>query len=251
MQPKGTIRYKPTPDMTLFGGWSRGFRSGGFNQTGVGAVAEANGILGVHDTFGAEVADTWEVGFKGDFMDHRLSANLSLFDTQATNSYFFVFLAANSTQNLGNLDADYKGGELELAFHVTDHWDTYASYGYTHSNITSMEDPSVVGNQAPLVSRDTINAGVQYHTPVGNNMNLTARVDYQQIGRTWWEPYNVTSRDPVNLVDARVGLESGKWTATAWSKNLTNTIYNAEYSPGNFLWKAQPRSYGVEFGYKF
>jgi iron complex outermembrane receptor protein len=55
----------------------------------------------------------------------------------------------------------------------------------------------------------------------------------------------------VNLVDARVGLESGKWTATAWSKNLTNTIYNAEYSPGNFLWKAQPRSYGVEFGYKF
>jgi iron complex outermembrane receptor protein len=82
-------------------------------------------------------------------------------------------------------------------------------------------------------------------------MNLTARVDYQQIGRTWWEPYNVTSRDPVNLVDARLGLESGKWTLTAWSRNLTNTIYNAEYSPGNFLWKAQPRSYGVEFGYKF
>ncbi len=253
VQPKGTIRYKLTPDMTLFGGWSRGFRSGGFNQTGVGAVAEAQKppILGVHDTFGAEVADTWEVGFKGNFPDQRMTLNVSLFDTQATNSYFFVFLAANSTQNLGNLDADYKGGEIELTWHATDHWDTYASYGYTHSKITSMEDPTVIGNQAPLVSRDTINAGVQFHTPLSNALNLVARVDYQQIGRTWWEPYNVTSRDPVNLVDARVGVESGKWTATAWSKNLTNTIYNAEYSPGNFLWKAQPRSYGVEFGYKF
>ena len=42
-QPKGTLRYKPTDDLTFYGGWSRGFRSGGFNQTGVGAVAAADG----------------------------------------------------------------------------------------------------------------------------------------------------------------------------------------------------------------
>ena len=40
-QPKATLRYKPTDDLTFYGGWSRGFRSGGFNQTGVGAVARA------------------------------------------------------------------------------------------------------------------------------------------------------------------------------------------------------------------
>jgi len=38
---------------------------------------------------------------------------------------------------------------------------------------------------------------------------------------------------------------------TAWSKNLTNKIYNAEFSPGGFLWRALPRQYGVEFGYRF
>ena len=38
-QPKATLRYKPNDDWTFYGGWSRGFRSGGFNQTGVGAVA--------------------------------------------------------------------------------------------------------------------------------------------------------------------------------------------------------------------
>ncbi len=44
LQPKVTLRYKPTTNVTFYGGWSRGFRSGGFNQTGVGAVARASGI---------------------------------------------------------------------------------------------------------------------------------------------------------------------------------------------------------------
>ena len=42
-QPKGTLRFKPTDNLTFYGGWSRGFRSGGFNQTGVGAVAAVGG----------------------------------------------------------------------------------------------------------------------------------------------------------------------------------------------------------------
>ena len=62
----------------------------------------------------------------------------------------------------------------------------------------------VIGNQAPLVSSDTINAGVQYRQPFGNGLTGTARLDYNEIGRTWWEPYNVTSRDPVS------------WSICAW-----------------------------------
>ena len=251
LQPKGTLRYKPTDYLTFYGGWSRGFRSGGFNQTGVGAVAQESGIAGVHDLFNAEVADTWEVGFKGDFLDHRLSVTGALFDTKSTNGYFFVFLAANSTQNLGNLDAKYKGGEISINAHPTDNLLLYASYGYTDSKITNMEDPSVIGNQAPLVTRDTINAGAQYTWPLDNGLRVVGRFDYQQLGRTWWDPYNVTSRDPVNLLDARLSLQNDKWALTAWSKNLTDSIYNAEFSPGGFLWKAQPRTFGLQFAYKF
>jgi iron complex outermembrane recepter protein len=250
-QPKGTLRYKPMEDITLYGGWSRGFRSGGFNQTGVGAVAAANNIAGVHDQFNAEVADTWEVGAKGQFLDHRINAGLSFFSTRSQNGYFFVFLAANSTQNLGNLDANYKGVEFEINAKATEHLDLYLNMGYTDSNITHMEDPSVIGNQAPLVTKDTLNAGFQYHQPVAADMNGIFRLDYQYIGRTWWDPYNVTSRDPVSLVNLRTGLDTSKWSATVWAKNLTDTIYNAEFSTGGFLWKAQPRTYGVDFTYKF
>jgi iron complex outermembrane receptor protein len=250
-QPKLTLRYKPAENMTLYGGYSRGFRSGGFNQTGVGAVADDNGVFGVNDLFEAEIADTYELGFKGQFMDQRLNVGATLFQTESENSYFFVFLAANSTQNLGNLDADYEGAEIELSARPTDRLDLYLSYAYTDSEITKMEDPSVVGNEAPLVSRHTANAGVQYRQPLGDALDLTFRVDYRQTGETWWEPYNVTSRDTIDVVDARLSLGGDKWMATAWGKNLNDEEYNQEFSPGGFLFKALPQRYGVEFLYKF
>jgi iron complex outermembrane receptor protein len=255
-QPKATLRYKPDDDWTFYGGWSRGFRSGGFNQTGVGAVARANGVLGVNDTFNAEIADTAEIGFKSQFLDRRLSVDGDVFYTKSTNGYFFVYIAADSTQNLGNLNATYKGAELSLTARPTDRVNLYASYGYTDSRITAMADPTVIGNQAPLVSKNTANAGVQYRQPLVEGLNGTVRLDYQEIGRTWWEPYNITSRDPVSLVDLRLGLQAERWTLTAWSKNLTNKIYNAEFSPGNvggagFLWRALPRRYGVDLDYRF
>ena len=252
-QPKVTLRYKPGENVTFYGGWSRGFRSGGFNQTGVGAVARnsAPPILGVNDLFNAEVADTWEVGVKGQFLDRRLNAGLALYRTKSTNGYFFVFLPANSTQNLGNVDATYKGAELELNARVTDQFDVYANFGYTDSEITGMEDPAVIGNQAPLVTKDTLNVGAQYRQPLSNGLNATFRADFQRLGRTWWEPYNTTSRDPLSLLDLRIGLDGEKWSVTAWSKNLTNKLYNAEFSPGGFLFRATPRRYGLEFTYKF
>jgi iron complex outermembrane receptor protein len=246
----------PNENWTFYGGWSRGFRSGGFNQTGVGDVAIANGVQGVNDLFEAEVADTYEIGFKSQFLDHRLLLDADVFHTDSTNGYFFVYIAADSTQNLGNLDATYKGVEVSLTARPTDRLELYAAYGYTDSRITNMADPSVIGNEAPLVSRDTINLGIQYRQPLSDGLSTTMRVDYNQIGRTWWEPYNITSRDPVSLVDARIGLQGGKWALTAWSKNLTDTKYNAEFSPGNvggagFLWRALPRRYGLNFDYHF
>ena len=251
VQPKGTLRYKPTDNVTFYGGWSRGFRSGGFNQTGVGAVAESEGKLGVHDVFQAEVADTWEVGVKSQFLDRRLNANLALYHTDSHNGYFFFYDSVTSTQNLGNLDATYRGGELELNARATDWLDLYANFGYTDGKITHMEDPTVVGNKPPLLTKDTVNAGFQVHQPVGDGLNGVLRLDYQLIGRTWWDPYDLTSRDPVNLVNLRTGVEADRWSVTAWSKNLTNKIYNAEFSTGGFLWRAPPRRYGVDFAFKF
>ena len=63
--------------------------------------------------------------------------------------------------------------------------------------------------------------------------------------------YNTTVRDPIHLVDARAGVEGASWGLYAFASNLFNEEYNAEFSPGGFVFKARPRVYGVEASYRF
>lgn len=260
LQPKATLRFKPSDDTMLYAGYSRGFRSGGFNQTGVGTA----GIAGVVDLFDQETADTYEAGVKARFADGRVSTSLSAYFTKAEGSYFFVFDPNTSTQNLGNLDeVEYKGFEAEIQARVGEGWDLYLRGGYTDSEIKASErDPNDVGNQAPLVSEYTINAGVQYRHEFAGGMNFFVRPDLTIIGDTYWYPDNFTVRDPVNLVNLRAGIGGESWSFTAWSKNLTDEEYNAEWSPGpqffpnpgytnNFVFKAPPMVWGVDFTYHF
>jgi iron complex outermembrane receptor protein len=53
------------------------------------------------------------------------------------------------------------------------------------------------------------------------------------------------------VVDARAGVTFDGISVTAFAQNLFNEIYNAEFSPGGFVFRARPRRYGVEIGYKF
>jgi iron complex outermembrane receptor protein len=261
-QPKFTLRYKPNDDVMMYAGWSRGFRSGGFNQTGVGAAE----IAGIDDLFDKETADTIEAGIKAQLWDGQLSTSFTAFHTTAEGSYFFVFDPNTSTQNLGNLEeVEYIGFEAEVQSRVTDWLELYARAGYTDSEIKeSSRDPNDVGNQAPLVSEYTINLGAMISgpLPIGNDLTYFIRPDYQIIGDTYWYPDNFTVRDPVNLLNLRAGFGSETWTVTAWSRNLTDEEYNAEWSPGpqffpnpgytnNFVFKAQPLVWGLDFTYRF
>jgi iron complex outermembrane receptor protein len=262
VQPKATLRYKPADNATIYGGYSRGFRSGGFNQTGVGTA----GIAGVGDLFDEETANTYEVGAKTEWFDRRLKANASVYYTEAKGTYFFVFDPNTSTQNLGNLGkVNYVGGELELNGRITDGLDAYLDLGYTDSDIRKSDrDPNDVGNQAPLVSRYTANIGAQYRhgIPIFSNLTGFIRTDYEIIGPTWFYPDNFTRRKAVNLLNLRLGVEANRWSVTFWSKNLTNEKYNSEWSPGpmffpnpgysnNFVFKALPLRWGADVAYRF
>ena len=132
--------------------------------------------------------------------------------------------------------------------------------GLTDSEIDKAADESHVGNQAPLVSEITANVGATYRRNTemaGGNADFIARFDYQYTGETWWEPGNVSSRTPVTVVDLRIGYEvEDDWSLMLWSKNAFDEEYNTEYSPGpapgyNFLWKALPARWGVDFTKRF
>jgi len=256
MQPKLTVRWRPSEDWMLYADASRGFRSGGFNQTGVGTAVPYPGI---EDIFDEQIADTYEVGAKGELNDGKLRLSAALYHTTLEGAYFFYYDAGTNTQNLGSLtEVEYQGAEFEMSALLGDYFTLNAGIGLTDSEITEVpEDGSGLsqawlGNQAPLVSEVTANVGLQFDAPIGNGMNVFARADYQYLGETWWEPDNYSSRSGVNLIDARVGLVAeGNWGVTVWVRNATDKEYNTEFSPNanrslNFLWKAQPVRYGIE-----
>jgi iron complex outermembrane receptor protein len=71
-----------------------------------------------------------------------LSFNGAVFTTKSKNSYFFVFLAANSTQNLGNVpETRIDGFELEAFVTPARDIQINAALGMTWSEIKEFPDP--------------------------------------------------------------------------------------------------------------
>ena len=261
-QPQAILRYEVNPNLNLYASWSRGFRSGGFNQTGVATAAAGAGFPGVTDLFKAEHAESFEGGFKSRWAGGRVTFNGSVYTTTSKNGYFFVYLASNSTQNLGNIpEVRYTGFDLDGSVRVTDDFQLNAGFGYTDSSVKKYYTGYGfrLGQQAPLVSKYTFNASAQYTPRLNDQLNWLFRIDYNRIGRTYfWEADTapagtptIISRNPVDLVDARVGVQGNDWSLVVWAKNLNDHIYNAEYSPGGFVFKALPRRWGVDLTKKF
>ncbi|MCF8475087.1 MAG: TonB-dependent receptor [Emcibacter sp.] len=249
LQPKISLKYAATDDVNLYASYGEGFRSGQYNQYGVGAAAAGVGVNGVTDVVDAEVAKTYEVGFKSDLADGRLRLNAALFHTK-TNPLYFVFVGAVGAQVLVNIDeVRLMGGEIEAVARVSDGFDVYASFGYTDSEILNdILNPANVGNRAPYVPKTTFNVGAQYRTDITKDLGIVARVDYEHRGAQYWDPENSTARSALDLVNARIGLEDtdGKWSIAASVNNLTDKAYNSEWVLGGFSHPATPRTWHLD-----
>ena len=76
--PKVSLDWRPTDDVMLYASWSRGYRSGGFSN-------RAQTVFSANRPFGPETVDSYEIGEKGAFLDHRLVVNLSAFIAKYNN----------------------------------------------------------------------------------------------------------------------------------------------------------------------
>ena len=91
VQPKVTLKHRVADNFNWFITWSEGFRSGGFNQVGIGAAAAAAGISGINDSYEKEVSSNIEVGFKAVFNEGR---------TKLNGGAFVLMLKINTFSNL-------------------------------------------------------------------------------------------------------------------------------------------------------
>lgn len=254
-QPKVSLRYNISENASLYTSWGRGFRSGQFNQNGVGAAAAGAGIAGVGDVLGEEISETFEGGFKASFLNGRINTAGAIFKTDVTNAPYFVFIGAIGAQVLVPIDqVDILGGEFEMSAEIVEGFDIFAGVSFTDSDIEVYAvNPAAVGNEAPYVPDHTFNLGAQFRVPLGDTLGLFARADYESRGKQFWDPENSTDRSALDLVNLRFGVEDldGRWSLIGSLNNATDEVYNSEWVLGGFAHAGQPRVWKLDFRYNF
>jgi iron complex outermembrane receptor protein len=265
-QPKITLSWQPNDDWTVYGTYAEGFRSGGFNLSGVAvgvatlAGAGVPGLpQGVRDSYDQEDTEGFEIGFKSSLLGGALRWDAAVFDTEVENGFTFVFVAPFTAQTTRNIRAaDVSGVETSVTWLATDRLQIDLSLGVLDSEITASDwvgagGISIIGKEMPQNPDSTANVGLVYGGPLGGDREWYARLDYRRLGEVYWEPENFVARDPLSLVDLRFGLTSGSgWEAVAWIDNAADEDWISEESnPNGIVYYGKPRQYGVEFTYRF
>jgi iron complex outermembrane receptor protein len=255
MQPKVSLKYQIDPDAQVYASWGRGFRSGLYNPYGTSTIAAGAGLIGVSDVLPAELTDSYEVGFKSEWLDHTLRLNGAVYDSTVRGQQYFVFLGGIGAQILVSIDkVDIKGGELSAVYSPLRGLDLYASLGVSDSKIVRYAlNPQDQGNWAPYVPQTTENLGAQYRFPISAGLRVLTRADFIVKGAQYWDPENSAARSAVELLNLRAGLEDadGRWTLTGAITNATNKAYNAEFVLGGFAQPAPPREWTITARYNF
>lgn len=254
-QPKVSLKYQITPAAQVYASWGEGFRSGLYNPYGTSVVAAQNGLPGINDVLPSELTDSYEIGFKSEWLDHSLRLNGAGFYTNVRGQQYFVFLGQIGAQVLVSIDkVRIEGGELEAVYSPLKGLDLYASIGVSASKIQQYAlNPADVGNWAPYVPQTSENVGAQYRFPITTALRILTRADFIVKGAQYWDPENTASRTAVKLLNLRLGLEDAgsRWSVIGSVTNATNTAYNAEFVLGGFAQPAPPREWTVEARYNF
>ncbi len=250
-QPKVSYSYTGLDNISLYATYSQGFRSGGFNQNGVGALASTVGVNGVTDLYKAEETTNVEVGVKALYPKQGTRFNASVFNTTIDNQHYFLFVGALGAQVLTNIDeVKLVGGEFDFKTAITDNFDIYGGVGITDSEIQAFSlNASDSGNKAPYVPDYTINLGLQYNIEIISGWLTMFTLDAERRGKQYWDTSNSSAREAIDLVNGRIGFNSddGQWSVNLWAKNIFDEKYNAEWVLGGFAHPGMPRSFGVEF----
>ena len=285
-QPKISITTS-AENTTVYASYGVGFRSGGFNSSGSAALINSQlnipvaAGLGVSDTYNKEVSKSFEVGLKGRYLDGRLAVNGALFQTEVDDNQFFEFFAGpwGLLRVVTSIDAlDISGSELDFKYALTDNLRLDGGVGFTDGEIKeNTHRPGTVGNNAPLAPEHTYNLGIQYETAFSANYDLIIRMDYMEVGETWFHTvqnnqqpsvwgallgFPVASdmsksvRDAYSLIDLRASLLGEKLSLTLWGRNIGDEEYLAEVIPapefgGSFIHQAPFATYGLDLKYNF
>ncbi len=272
------LRYTPNDDLMFFATASTGFKGGGFNSEG-GPVA-----LGDERTFDSEEVMNFELGMKATLLE-RLIVNATAFrtDIEQFQDRLFDGLGFNVV-NAGELRQ--QGVEVDLQSQLTSRLFLAMGLSYLDSEFLDYPNgtnlPGFDASQPQDLSGTRNNFSPKYQgsltlewrDTLGDELEWFLRGEYQTVaeqsvsGQTDNNP--ASRQDAYSVMNLRTGISAvaGSWSVTGFVKNLTEEGYCQAtfYQPlasaigltdpdtGNAMTRcavAEPRSYGIEYRYRF
>ncbi len=255
LQPKASIAWQVTEDHLLFTTYSKGFRSGGFNEF----------APTVNRKYEQEISDTLELGLKTTLFDGKVWLNMSLFHIEQQDAQFTRLNP--STFTLENLNIDevaIDGFELEMSASITDNLKVNFGLGLIDNEITKNEGIDILsgrdltateGGTMPYVSDFNLNGSVDYSQELFDDYMLKTRLSFNTLGPRTFDIFNddTGESDTHTYLSANISIENEQWSTSLFASNLTN-----EDSPETvFLFNPlirmpnQPRQIGVQVRYNF
>ncbi|MFN4038440.1 MAG: TonB-dependent receptor [Erythrobacter sp.] len=257
LSPKLGLQYEFGTSQ-VYGHWSRGFRSGGYNFriTNVAVFNRAfqqTGQLG----FDEEQVDSYEIGGKFQTADGSLTLNVAGYVTKVGNMQREVNLAdpgAGVVQNILNTaDATIKGFEAEARMRVSPSLVFTANLGIIDANydkiLFDISGDGVVNDRdlalsIPRVVPYTIGAGFIHELNVGSSQFLT-RVNYQYRDKSAYTDDNFGWLNDLSMLEANItwvtpvpGL-----SLSLYGRNLLDQVQEGGDTQVPF---AGPRSNGIQ-----
>ncbi|MBU6443442.1 MAG: TonB-dependent receptor [Alphaproteobacteria bacterium] len=238
--PTAGVQYHLTDDKMVYFSWSKGYKDGGWTTRLSQPISDARAAA-----FAPEKAETYEVGLKSEWLDHRLLANIAAFYTNYSNIQLNQQIGASPTiKNLG--DAIIDGVEVESQAILGGGFTVHGSLGYINDyytrtgpgvvNIANGLPPSVL----PKTAKWKINLNPQYDMTLGNGGDLNFSLDYSHISSMYNDSENTAllKRPTSDLLDLSVQYTTpdGKYSIIAGGTNVTDarfiTTGNANYAAG-------------------
>ena len=172
------LDYVINEDMFVYGSFSQGFKSGGFD-----AFASAD-VIGI--ALEPELVDAYEFGFKGDLLNDYLRVNAALFESRYTDFVVTSITAGNGLASANIGEAAISGAELEATWLATDAFTLFLSMTHLFDNgwdETGGFDVTGVspGDAVPFVSEQQWTLGATYEWELEDlgqlALNATAKFD--------------------------------------------------------------------------
>jgi iron complex outermembrane recepter protein len=246
-----TPRYKVSQDFMVYARVASGYRAGGTNSAG----------LGVPPSYQPDKTKDYEIGAKGDVLDHRVSFDASVYYIDWKNIQLGLSNPKTEIGYTGNAGgAKSEGVELSVQLRPVTGLNLAAWVVYNEAVLTEPLPPGppggssygVPGDALPYSSRWSGNLALDQDFPLTSVLTGFAGATMSYVGaredgftdspaRQYLPPYART--------DLRAGLKYDLWTANLYANNVADRrgVISGGLGEGlpTHFFEIQPRTIGI------